>query len=313
MSASGVPRSRSLLEMNHADGPPLIADIRRMPGAERPPGAVLVSAATVLLGVLAAGLFMVSLAAQYRYIFGVKHQAVPSVVEAIGLDAGMTVFSLLALGLARAGQPARVERALIVACAAGSAAMNYAAADAGSLRSVAAYVMPPVFLAIVVDRVIAVVRRHVLGDAERSVWAAVGRAAAAAARAAGLVLLYVLRFVLAPPSTASGLRRWILNLTPLPAAGTTLEPAGARPDTGAGIPAARPAGAPAPPRPRPAADAASAGAVTDEAIEAHYAPGLDAGQVPSQKAIRGRWGVGGSRAKRIHGRLAAAAAARAAG
>ena len=79
-------------------------------------------------------------------------------IEAVGLDVGMAIFSLLALGLAMAGQSARVERALIVACAAGSAPMNYAAANGGSPRSVAAYVVPPVFLAIVVDRVVAVVR-----------------------------------------------------------------------------------------------------------------------------------------------------------
>ena len=47
-------------------------------------------------------------------------------------------------------------------------------------------------------------RRHVLGDAERSVWATVGRALAALARALAVVLLYVLRFVLAPPSTGAG-------------------------------------------------------------------------------------------------------------
>ena len=73
-------------------------------------------------------------------------------------------------------------------CALGSAAMNYAAADVTSARSVAAYVMPPVFLAIVTDRVVAVVRRHVLGDEERSAWAAVGRAALAVLAVAGKVV-----------------------------------------------------------------------------------------------------------------------------
>ena len=116
----------------------------------------------------------------------------------------MVVFSLLALGLAMAGQSARIERALIVVCAVASAGQNYAAADVTSPRSVAAYVVPPLFLAVVVDRVVAVVRRHVLGDAERSVWAAVGRGLGAAAKGLGLVLLYLLRFVLAPPSTWRG-------------------------------------------------------------------------------------------------------------
>ena len=166
---------------------------------------MLVSAATALLGLLAVGLFVVSLAAQYHYVFSAKHQVLPSVIEAVGLDAGMTIFSLLALGLARAGQSARIERALVIVCALGSAAMNYAAANDGSPRSVAAYVMPPVFLAVVVDRVVAVVRRHVLGDTDRS---SLDRAGGRALR---------LRFVLAMPSTAKGLRRQVLILTPLPA------------------------------------------------------------------------------------------------
>jgi len=41
---------------------------------------------------------------------------------------------------------------------------------------------------------------------------------AVAAKGLGLVLLYLLRFVLAPPSTGAGLRRVVLIATPLPAA-----------------------------------------------------------------------------------------------
>lgn len=175
------------------------------------PGSRLITVATVLLGLLAAGLFVVSLQAQYMYIWAEKHAAIPSMIEAVGLDVGMAIFSLLALGLAMAGQSARVERALIVACAAGSSLMNYAAANGGSPRSVAAYVVPPIFLAIVVDRVVAVVRRHVLADTERSAWAAFGRAI-------GRVALYGLRFALAAPSTCTGLRQQVLIMTPLPEA-----------------------------------------------------------------------------------------------
>jgi hypothetical protein len=208
MSTASVPRGPGLFEVARASGQIMITNVRRIAGAERAPGSRLVSVAAMLLGLLAGGLFAVSLAAQYKYVFAVKHETLPSIIEAIGLDAGMVVFSLLALGLAMAGQPAKIERALIVTCALGSAGMNYAAADVASPRSVAAYVVPPVFLAVVADRVVAVVRRHVLGDAERSVWAVSGN-----------VALYALRFALALPSTASGLRRLVLELTPLPAAG----------------------------------------------------------------------------------------------
>jgi hypothetical protein len=94
--------------------------------------------------------------------------------------------------------------------------MNYGAADTASPRSVAAYVAAPVFLAVVVDRVVAVIRRHVLGDDEASAWTVLGRATLAAARLAGLILLYLLRFALAAPSTARGLRRIVLDAAPLP-------------------------------------------------------------------------------------------------
>jgi len=213
-----APRGPGLFEVIGANGQRMVTNVRRLAGTERTPGSALILAATVLLGLLAAGLFVVSLSAQYRYVVMVKHQSVPSAIEAVGLDVGMAVFSLLALGLAMAGQSARIERALIVVCAVASAGQNYAAADVTSPRSVAAYVLPPLFLALVVDRVVAVVRRHVLGGEERSVWAAVGRGLAAAAKGLGLVLLYLLRFVLAPPSTGLGLRRLVLIATPLPAA-----------------------------------------------------------------------------------------------
>jgi hypothetical protein len=232
MSTVNVPRGPGLFEVGRANGQRMITNVRRIAGAERAPGSRLILAATVLLGLLAAGLFVVSLAAQYRYVFEVKHRSVPSAIEAVGLDAGMAVFSLLALGLAMAGQPARIERALIVVCAVASAAQNYAAADVTSPRSVAAYVVPPLFLALVVDRVVAVIRRHVLGEAERSVWAGVGGGLGAAVKGLGLVLLYLLRLVLAPPSTTTGLRRWVLVLTPLPVAEVPAAPDGNEEDQG---------------------------------------------------------------------------------
>jgi hypothetical protein len=50
-----------------------------------------------------------------------------------------------------------------------------------------------------------------------SAWTTAGHAAATAARIGGLALLYCLRFALAAPETARGLRRMVLDATPLPA------------------------------------------------------------------------------------------------
>jgi hypothetical protein len=193
----------------------------RDPGERRPgearPGSRLIAAGTLLLFAAMAGLLGVSYAAQYSYILGQRHQHVASLIEAGALDVLLIIFSLLALGLARAGLPAKTERALVLVFAAGSALMNYAASDVTSPRSVAAYVMPPVALAIVVDRCVAATRQHVLGMRDgRSPWAVAGAAAARVIRFAGLSALYVLRLLVDRRGTSAGIRAAILNATPLP-------------------------------------------------------------------------------------------------
>jgi hypothetical protein len=182
-------------------------------------GSRLIAFSAALLTLLAVGLLSVSIAAQYRYFLSERHQITASMIESGALDVGMLVFSLLALGLARKGLSARPERALIVACATTSAVMNYAPAQAGDWRSVLAWTMPPVFLAVVADRVIAVTRRHFLGmSGGRSAWRDGLGWAAMAAKVTGLGMLYVLRVPLAPVSTSKGLRQAVLNATPLPQA-----------------------------------------------------------------------------------------------
>jgi hypothetical protein len=188
----------------------------RQPRQTRP-GSRLIATGTVLLFVAMVGLLGVSYAAQYSYVLNQRHQHVASLIEAGALDVLLIIFSLLALGLARAGLPAKTERALVLVFACGSALMNYAAADVTSPRSVAAYVMPPVALAIVVDRCVAATRRHVLGMRDgSSPWAVASTAAGRAARFAGLSLLYVLRFLADRKGTGAGIRAAILNATPLP-------------------------------------------------------------------------------------------------
>ncbi len=195
---------------------PFITNIRRLAGRERRPGSVLITAATWLLAALDAGLLYVSFDAQYTYIFAVKHASVPAMIEAAMLDAGMVILSALGIGLALAGKPSKGERTLIMACSAASAGMNFAAANPGSWRSVVAYTAAPVFLAIITDRVISVIRRHVLPLDAESAWAPFGRAVLACARLSALVTLYLLRTALAPSSTLRGLRQMVLDAAPVP-------------------------------------------------------------------------------------------------
>jgi Protein of unknown function (DUF2637) len=202
----------------------LTTGVRHRAGTGRSPGSVLIGVAAWLLAPIGGGALFVSFSAQYAYIFTVRRQDAASVIEAVLLDLLMIVFTLLALGLSRAGQSARAERGLILACAAASACMNVSAADVASPRSVAAYAVAPVALAMVVDRVVAVLRRHVLADREPSAWNSLGRGAAAAARITGLVLLYCLRFALDAPQTARGLRQMALAAAPLPPPPTASPP-----------------------------------------------------------------------------------------
>ncbi len=216
MSTSNVPRGPGLFEITRTNGERLVTNARRIAGTERAPGSALIAAAAWLLVVIGAGALYVSFSAQRKYVFGARHQDAASVIEALLLDVLMIVFTLLALGLSRAGKSSRTERALILACAMASAYMNVSAADTASPRSVVAYAVAPVALAVVVDRVVAVIRRHVLGDDEASAWTALGHAVVTVVRLAGLVLLYSLRFILAGPETARGLRRMVLAAAPLP-------------------------------------------------------------------------------------------------
>jgi hypothetical protein len=225
MSNSSLPRGPGLFEVARANGENVITNVRRLAGADRAPGSALIGWAAWLLALIGAGALFVSFSAQYKYVFAVRHQDAASVIEALLLDLLLIVFTLLALGLSRAGKSSRTERALILACAVASAYMNVSAADTASPRSVVAYAVAPVALAVVVDRVIAVIRRHVLADEETSAWTVLGGTAVAAARLAGVIVLYSLRFALAPPSTAVGLRRWVLVLTPLPEADRPALPA----------------------------------------------------------------------------------------
>jgi hypothetical protein len=88
-----------------------------------------------------------------------------------------------------------------------------------------------VFLAIITDRVISVIRRHVLPADTESAWAWLGHATIGAARLTARIALYLLRTALAPKETATGLRRMVLDAAPVP--GTiqvTAAPATSGPD-----------------------------------------------------------------------------------
>jgi hypothetical protein len=298
--------------------------------AARRPGARLIWASTGGLAVLALATFYVSFRAQFTFMYAVKHQDLPALIEALIADVAMVVCSLLALGMACAGQSAKVARLLVVAFAGLSAGMNYLAADVSSFRSVAVYVMPPVVFAVCTDQTVAVIRRHGLGIAEDSAWTVLGRLVIAAVRLAGIIVLFGLRFILAPAETAKGLRRLVLNAAPLPEAVQDRPVPEAALEV-APVPESAPEAAPeviseaAPELSRPVLEAVPAipeplqerpqvtpgkqpGPATLERLAEFYAADLASGRVPSKRQIKRDWPVGYDTASELHGHLAATAA-----
>ena len=114
---STTPGGPGLREFGRPGGERVITSVRRRAGAGRAPGSVLIAVAAWLLALTGGGALFVSFSAQYAYIFTVRRQDAASVIEALLLDLLMVVFSLLALGLSRAGKSSRVERLLILGCA----------------------------------------------------------------------------------------------------------------------------------------------------------------------------------------------------
>jgi hypothetical protein len=175
----------------------------------------------------------VSFRAQYSFVHAIKHERAASMLEALGLDAAAVIFALLGLAQARLGRPALAERALNLACVGGSLAMNALPATITDPKSVAAWIMPALLYAAASDRLIAVVRRRALARTpepadQRSAYQVLGGAA-----------LWLLRLALAPPSTYTGFRRWVITVAPI-APGL---PPNSNP------PATRQPGEPAPPAP----------------------------------------------------------------
>ena len=277
-------------------------------------GTRLIWASTAGLAVLALATFYVSFRAQFTFMYAVKHQDAPALIEALIADVAMVVCSLLALGMACAGQSAKVARLLVVVFAGLSAGMNYLAADVSSVRSVAVYVMPPAVFAVCTDQVVCVVRRHGLGIAEDSAWSVLGRVALAAARFAGAVVLYGLRFVLDPAETARGLRRMVLNAAPLPEAAQDHPAPKAVPGTAPEV-TPRPVLEAVPAIPEssqersPVTRAKQPGPATPDRLAEFYAADLAAGCVPSKRQIKRDWPVGYDTASDLHDHLAAAMAA----
>jgi len=166
----------------------------------------------VALGVLAAASAVVSYAAQFRMVYAAKHVAVAAATEACIPDVSALIFAALGIALALHGKRAVRPRLLNVCAVTTSVTMNVLAAGHG-WRDLAIWAMPPIAYALASDTAIGVVRAWTLAR-QRALDEALAEASSPLAMVGGL-LLWLLRLALAPVSTLTGLRAWVLEECPV--------------------------------------------------------------------------------------------------
>ena len=169
--------------------------------------------AAAALGVLAAAAAAVSWEAQNAMVRAVKPVPVVAALEAGIPDVGAVVFAALGVALALHGKRAVRSRALNATCIGISLGMNALAAGRG-WRDLAIWVMPAAVYAVASDTLISVVRAWVLARARHQGEALADDGLTPLAAIAG-VALWLLRLSLAPRSTLTGFRSWVVTDCPV--------------------------------------------------------------------------------------------------
>jgi hypothetical protein len=167
----------------------------------------------VALGALAVAAAIVSYAAQYRMVYGAKRSVPAAVLEAGIPDVAALIFAALGIALALHARRALRPRILNVCAVATSVAMNVLAAGHG-WRDLTIWVMPPVAYALASDTAIGVVRAWTIAR-QRALSDALADDETTPLAIVGGLLLWTLRLVLAPVSTLTGFRRWVIDECPV--------------------------------------------------------------------------------------------------
>jgi len=142
-----------------------------------------------------------------------RHLPAIAALEAAIQDAAALIFACLGIALARHGRRALRARTLNLASVAASVFMNAIAAEPG-WRNLAIWALPPVAYALASDTLIGVVRARALALHHHLDTTLAADAATPLAILGGL-LLWLLRLALAPASTLSGFRDWVLQKCPV--------------------------------------------------------------------------------------------------
>jgi len=168
--------------------------------------------AAAVLALLATAAAAVSWQAQYVMVLGVKHAEAIAAVEAGIPDAAALIFAALGVALALHGKRALRPRVLNAACIAISLAMNALAAGHG-WRDLAIWIMPAAIYAVASDTLIGVVRAQAVAR-QRADSTGLDDASDLLA-ALGGTALWLLRLLLAGPSTLRGFRAWVIEECPV--------------------------------------------------------------------------------------------------
>lgn len=165
------------------------------------------------LGVLAGASAVVSWDAQYVLVRAVKNNPAVAALEAGIPDIGAVIFAALGIALALHGRRAIRARALNLTCVGISLAMNALASTPG-WRDLAIWVMPSAIYALASDTLIGVIRAWVIARAHQNGQSLADDELTPIAVLAA-VILWAIRLALAPVSTLSGFRRWVIEECPV--------------------------------------------------------------------------------------------------
>ena len=183
------------------------------PGRPRDRSGLWLRNAAAGLGVLATAAATVSFTAQYRMVDATRHLPLIAALEAAIPDAAALVFASLGIALALHGRRALRARALNLAAVGTSVFMNVLAAEPG-WRNLAIWALPPIAYALASDTGIGVVRAWAIAR-HRHLGTALAADAPTPLAILGGLALWLLRLALAPASTLTGFRAWVLAECPV--------------------------------------------------------------------------------------------------
>src|SRR5580693_3532358 len=146
-------------------------------------------------------------------VHATRHLPVIAALEAAIPDAAALVFASLGIALALHGRRALRARTLSLAAVGASVVMNVLAAGPG-WHNLAIWALPPAAYALASDTLIGVVRAAAIARHQQLGTALAADAPTPLAILGGLAL-WLLRLALAPASTLTGFRAWVLEECPV--------------------------------------------------------------------------------------------------